>query len=82
MIEDRAGKTFKKKALEFPSKFNDNLEKYKVGDRVLHLYGTAITIVLPTASDTRCCCCMCGWSNDMLNDTCTSCGFPLIKLIE
>lgn len=81
-VEDETGKILEKKVYEAPSAFNANLEMYKVGDKVLHLHGTDITIVLPTEKDTRCCCSMCGWSNNKLNDICTHCGLPLIKSIE
>lgn len=80
-IEDETGRIFRKKACEFPSSLSTNLEMYKVGDKVLHLHGTDITIVLPTATDKHCRCAMCGWSNDKSNDNCSHCGFPLIKSI-
>ena len=81
-VEDEKGRSFKKKVYEAPAKFSENLDMYKVGDKVLHLHGTATTVVLPTAADTHCCCCMCGGVNNKLNDICTHCGFPLIKSIE
>lgn len=80
-VEDETGRIFVRKVYESPSTFNANLEVYKVGDKVMHLYGTDITIVLPTEKDTHCCCSMCGWSNNKLNDVCTRCGLPLIKSI-
>ena len=81
-VEDETGKILEKKVYEAPSAFNANLEMYKVGDKVLPLHGTGITIVLPAEKDTRCCCSMCGWSSNKLNDICTHCGLPLIKSIE
>ena len=81
-VEDEKGRSFKKKVYEAPAKFSENLDMYKVGDKVLHLHGTATTVVLPTAADTHCCCCMCGGVTNKLNDICTHCGFPLIKSIE
>lgn len=81
-VEDETGKTFRKKAAENPRTPNSDTEVYKVGDKVLHLHGTGITVVLPTAADTRCQCAMCGGSNDKTDDVCAHCGFPLIKSIE
>lgn len=78
-VEDEAGKIFKKKAYETPYKVGVNPEMYKVGDKVLHLHSSPVTIVLPDAADTHCLCSMCGWSNDKSNDICTRCGLPLIK---
>lgn len=80
-IEDEAGKTFRKKAAETPLTPKSDSEAYNVGDTVLHLHGTDITVVLPTAADTRCHCAMCGGSNDKMSDICEHCGFPLIKSI-
>ena len=80
-IEDETGKTFRKKAAETPITPKSDSEAYKVGDTVLHLHGTGIAVVLPTAADTRCHCAMCGGSNDKMSDICEHCGFPLIKSI-
>ena len=81
-IEDPHGRILKKKVYETPSRLGAGVEMYKVGDQVLHLHSTAITIVLPTSADARCCCSMCGWSNDKHNDRCSQCGLPLITSIE
>lgn len=78
-IEDETGKTFQKKAAETPITPKSDSEAYKVGDTVLHLHGTDIAVVLPTAADTRCHCAMCGGSNDKMSDICEHCGLPLIK---
>ena len=80
-VEDQTGRILEKKVSEAPSNFSANLEMYKVGDKVLHLHGTDITIVLPIAKDAHCRCAMCGWSNDKSNDICTHCDLPLIKSI-
>ena len=80
-IEDEAGKTFRKKAAETPITPKSDSEAYKVGDTVLHLHGTGIAVVLPTAADTRCHCAVCGGSNDKMSDICEHCGLPLIKSI-
>ena len=78
-IETPNGKHIERKVLEDLPTHTENLDKYRVGDQVLHLYGTGITIVLPVPKDTRCSCAMCGGSNDISNDVCVHCGKPLIK---
>jgi len=56
-------------------------EAYQKGDKVFHLAYTPRTIVLPTSSDTRVACCVCGRNNDIANDTCDGCGYTLVKNI-
>ena len=78
-LETPNGKHIQRKVLESLPAHTENLDKYQVGDQILHLYGTGITIVLPVPNDTRCSCAMCGGNNDISNDVCVHCGKPLIK---
>ena len=81
-IESPNGKILTKKACETQTRSGANLDLYKVGDKVLHLHGTDLTIVLPTSADTHCRCSVCGGVNDRFNNACTHCKMPLIKSIN
>ena len=49
---------------------------------VVHLYGTNTVVVLPNATSTTICCCVCGDDNEITNQTCRSCGYSLIKAVK
>ncbi len=78
-IETAAGKSIKRKVHETPLRAKPNFEKYKVGDTVLHLHGTGVTVILPKGSDTYVACALCGDINDVASDACSNCGNVLIK---
>lgn len=78
-VETPNGKLIKKKVYEGLPKHAANLERYQVGDQILHLHGTGITIVLPSPNDTHCSCAVCGGRSDVANSVCIHCGKPLIK---
>ncbi len=81
-IQTKQNKIVKKKVYEGVSKLGANLDTYNVGDEVLHLHGTGVTIVLSGAKDTHCSCAMCGGVNNISDENCSHCGLPLIKSIE
>lgn len=78
-VETDSGKTIERKVYSGPTKFAQKLESYQVGDRVLHLHGTGVTIVLPTKNSERCYCAICEGTNDIANRTCEHCGHVLMK---
>ena len=78
-VETPGGKVIRKKVYEGMAKDGANLEKYHVGDRVLHLHGSGITVVLPFPNDSRCCCAVCGGDNSVSDSVCVHCGKPLVK---
>jgi len=79
IVEDESGKIIKKKVDESPANPNSEYVRYKVGDMVLHLHGTGVTVVLPRNNERTCNCVMCGFSNDLSNEVCSHCGYQLIK---
>ena len=78
-VETPNGKLIRKKIFEDLPSHVENLEKYHVGDRILHLHGTGLTVVLPSPNDTHFTCALCGGNNDISSDVCTHCGKPLVK---
>ncbi|MBE6699289.1 MAG: zinc ribbon domain-containing protein [Ruminococcaceae bacterium] len=76
------GVVIRKKAYERNAKLPQNLDAYKVGDSVFHLYGSMQTIVLPRASDEFVQCSVCGIKNDKNENVCESCGHSLIKNMD
>ncbi len=78
-VETESGKTVKRKAYEATVKSGVDVDRYKVGDRVLHLHGTNVTVILPTNADTHCFCPLCDGANEIKNEVCIHCGRPLIK---
>ena len=61
-------------------KLSPNIEKYRIGDKVFHLSGTAHTIVLPASSDFRVQCAVCGSYNNIQQDECSHCSHTLVKM--
>lgn len=78
-ITTPSGKKIKRKAHSGRANNQQFLDAYQKGDKVFHLAYTPRTIVLPTSSDTRVACCVCGRNNDIENDTCDGCGYTLVK---
>ncbi len=57
-----------------------DFDRYKVGDKIFHLYGTDIYVKLPDdATDLRVSCPVCGESNERGNHNCRNCSHTLIK---
>ena len=74
-------KSIKMKVYEGQTKLGQHLNSYHEGDKVFHLYGTNVTIVLPDSADTRVQCSVCGTSNNIKDDKCRECGHSLVKRI-
>ena len=74
-------KSIKVKVYEGQSKLGQHLNSYHEGDKVFHLYGTNVTIVLPDSADTSVQCSVCGASNNVKDGKCRDCGLSLIKNI-
>ena len=81
LIETPSGKTVYKKAYSGKVKTEENINKYREGDLVFHLYGTSTVIVLPDTSDTAVQCAICGDANKTDECACHSCGHSLVKNI-
>ena len=75
------GKTKRVKVYEGQTKLGQHLNTYKEGDKVFHLYGTNVTIVLPGSADISVQCTVCGTSNNINDDKCRDCGHSLVKSI-
>lgn len=58
------------------------LETYNTGDRVLHLYGSKYTVILPKPSDTMAQCAVCGITTDINEQLCHKCGHSLPTFIS
>lgn len=81
-IEQPNGKLIYKKAYSGKARLQQNINAYNEGDLVFHLYGTNTVVVLPDATDTKICCCICGDDNQLTDCTCRNCGHSLIKSIN
>ena len=55
------------------------LDKYKVGDRIFHLYGTKHVVILKDGNEGPVICAVCRRENDIQNDTCCDCGHTIVK---
>lgn len=75
------GKSMRTKVYEGKTKLGQHLNSYNEGDKVFHLYGTNVTIVLPDSADTSVQCSVCGTSNNINDDKCRDCGHSLVKRI-
>lgn len=78
-VKTDSGKIIERKVYSGPANNSQKLEYYHVGDRVLHLHGTGVTIVLPEANSKRCYCAVCEGSSDIRNRKCEHCGRVLMK---
>ncbi len=61
-------------------KLSPNIEKYRIGDKVFHLAGTQHTVILPSPSDFRVQCAVCGSYNNIQQDVCSRCNHTLVKM--
>ena len=77
-IMQENGVVIRQKASEKNAKAAENLEAYKVGDKVFHLYGSPQTIVLPEEKDQLVQCVICGEANYKNECHCKLCGHTLI----
>lgn len=80
-IETSNGELIYKKAYSGKAKLLQNIHTYNEGDKVFHLYGTNVTIVLPGSADISVQCTVCGTSNNINDDKCRDCGHSLVKSI-
>ena len=80
-IEKSNGKTVCKKAYIGKAKLQQNLDTYKVGDTVFHLYGTKYVILLPQSANITVNCPVCGCSNSVEDNKCRKCNHSLIKCL-
>lgn len=78
-IEQPDGKLIYKKAYSGKARLQQNINTYKEGDLVFHLYGTNTVVVLPDANDSFVHCAVCGSSNNIENDQCRNCRHSLVK---
>lgn len=78
-VSSPGGKRFRRKALSEKAKFQRNQDAFTKGDKVFHLYGTSLTVVLPLASSTHTPCVVCGGMTERNMDHCHQCGHSLIK---
>ena len=72
------GVVIRQKVSEKDARAAQNLEAYKVGDKVFHLYGSTQTIVLPEEKDELVQCAICGEANYKDECHCKLCGHTLI----
>ena len=72
------GVVIRQKVSEKDARAAQNLEAYKVGDKVFHLYGSTQTIVLPEEKDELVQCAICGEANYKNECHCKLCGHTLI----
>ena len=76
MQED--GVVIRQKVSEKDARAAQNLEAYKVGDKVFHLYGSTQTIVLPEEKDSLVQCAICGEANYKNECHCKLCNHTLV----
>ena len=72
------GVVIRQKVSEKDARAAQNLEAYKVGDKVFHLYGSTQTIVLPEEKDELVQCAICGEANYKNESHCKLCNHTLI----
>lgn len=80
-VKQENGTVVRRKASEKNAKMSQNLEAYKKGDSVFHLYGSTLTIVLPKDTETLVQCAICGDANDKNEGCCKACGHSLVTRI-
>ncbi len=74
LMIDAGGNMLYEKAYDGDAKYGKNLDKYKEGDEVLHLYGTDRIVVLPHDADVAWECPLCGHINIMEKNICDHCN--------
>lgn len=77
-VQQENGIVIRKKVYEGNSNLPQNLDAYKIGDRVFHLYGSTQTVVLPSSADKAVQCPVCGMKNDKADGKCENCAHSLV----
>ena len=78
---DDGGVIYKKVHSAISNKINDiQIQKYKVGERVFHLYGTPHTIIISKKSNEAIECAVCGSLNSHEHVKCRYCGHTLLSM--
>ena len=81
-VKEENGETEKFKVYSGRANDGQFLETYNTGDRVLHLYGSKYTVILPKPSDTMAQCAVCGITTDINEQFCHKCGHTLPTFIS
>ena len=77
-VTQEDGVVIRQKVSEKDARAAQNLEAYKAGDKVFHLYGSTQTIVLPEEKDELVQCAICGEANYKNESHCKLCDHTLI----
>ncbi|MBO4422600.1 MAG: hypothetical protein J5879_04130 [Clostridia bacterium] len=76
-VKDDNGDIEKRKVYTTRSMDNQELDYFKAGDRVFHIYGSKYTVIIPKPSDTMVQCAVCGITTDIKEERCHKCGHTL-----
>ncbi len=76
-VRDENGDVEKRKVYSTRAKQDQELDYFKAGDRVLHIYGSKYTVIIPKPSDTMAQCAVCGITTDINKGYCHKCGYTL-----
>lgn len=76
-VRDQNGGVEKRKVYSTRAKQDQELDYFKAGDRVFHIYGSKYTVIIPKPSDTMAQCAVCGITTDINECYCHKCGYTL-----
>ena len=76
-VRDQNGGVEKRKVYSTRAKQDQELDYFKAGDKVFHIYGSKYTVIVPTPSDTMAQCAVCGITTDINEGYCHKCGYTL-----
>ena len=76
-VRDQNGDVEKRKVYTTRSRDNQELDYFKAGDKVFHIYGSKYTVLIPKPSDTMAQCAVCGITTDINEGYCHKCGYTL-----
>ena len=76
-VRDQNGDVEKRKVYSTRSMDNQELDYFKAGDKVFHIYGSKYTVIIPKPSDTIVQCAVCGITTDIKEEYCHKCGYTL-----
>ncbi len=76
-VRDQNGGVEKRKVYSTRAKQDQELDYFKAGDRVFHIYGSKYTVIIPKPSDTMAQCAVCGITTDINKGYCHKCGYTL-----
>ncbi len=76
-VRDQSGGVEKRKVYSTRAKQDQELDYFKAGDKVFHIYGSKYTVIVPTSSDTMAQCAVCGITTDINEGYCHKCGYTL-----